>query len=235
MRVGVDGSTRRLSGEPQPADRWATTADSIRGADDSSAVGCRVPCAPRSCRSAGGRDSTGLRVKRTHGAHVGDNARAHSSAFSRVLDDTCRRQGRVAAQAAANAKQQKPPRCAPLFQNSKLRILVFILPSYLLPRKSVRNPKARRQVSKRNVPMPVALLARVTHHAAMSCTSGRAQWPIKPLQCAPDHTPRHRCGERDAPQNRHRRPHPPEPADSRMNAAPLRPIASVRLHNRGSA
>ena len=59
-RMCVDGSARRCSGEPQRADRWATTADSVRGADDPSTVGCRVHCAPRECRTAGGRDSIGL-------------------------------------------------------------------------------------------------------------------------------------------------------------------------------
>jgi hypothetical protein len=142
---GVDGSARRCSGEPQRADRWATTADSVRGADDSSTVGCRVPCAPRECSSAGSRGSIGLRVNSTHpsaGAHVADNARAPSSAFSRatcVVDDTCRRQGRAAAQQTQNNKSQSER--VPLCQNAKLRIVIFILPSYLLSRSLCEPPR----------------------------------------------------------------------------------------------
>jgi hypothetical protein len=117
---------------------------------------------------------------------------------------------------AANAKQQKPIRARTPLSECKAAYCYIYFTFILAFKKSVRNPEARRQVSKRNVPMPVALLAQVTRHSAMSCTSGRAQWSIKPLQCAPNHTPRHRSLERDAPQNRHRRPHSPEPPSRRL-------------------
>ena len=183
-------STRRLGGEPQPADRWATTADSVRGADNQSTVGCRVPCARRSCRSAGGRGSTGLRVNGTPpsaGADAAGNARAHSSAFSRHMRGR-RYLSSTRPSGGASSSKRKPTRANqssyPLSEfNSKLPTLVFILPSYLLSRKSVRNPKARSRVPIRNVPMPIALLARVTHHSAMACTSGRAQWPSQASSC----------------------------------------------------
>ena len=234
-------SKRRFCSEPQRADRWATTADSVRGADDSSTVGCRVPCAPRECRSAGSRGSIGLRVNSTHpsaGEHVADNARAHSSAFSRAtcaLDDTCRLQGRAAAQAAAKAKRQKPPRArTPLSKFKAAHAYIhFTLINTCFQESLCGTPKSR---FRRNVPMPVTLLVRVTHHSAMSCTSGRAQWPIKPRLAvrAKSYASSPMCAARCASESAAPSTSA-QAADSRMNAAPLRPSASVRLHNRVSA
>ena len=85
---------------------------------------------------------------------------------------------------AANAKQQKPIRARTPLSECKAAYCYIYFTFVLAFKKSVRNPEARRQVSKRNVPMPVALLAQVTRHSAMSCTSGRAQWPIKASSCS---------------------------------------------------
>ena len=110
---GVDGSTRRCSGEPQRADRWATTADSVRGADDSSTVGCRVPCAPRERRSAGGRGSIGLRVEGTpvrRRTCRGQCACALQRLFTRHMRGRRYLSSTRPSGGAANAKQQKPIR-----------------------------------------------------------------------------------------------------------------------------
>ena len=130
---GVDGSARRCSGEPQRADRWATTADSVRGADDSSTVGCRVPCAPRERRSAGGRDSIGLQwTARTRPpAHTSRTMQLRIAAPFHAPH--ARWTIPVVYKAERRRKQQRKqtnksrPELVPLCQNSKLPTLIFIL------------------------------------------------------------------------------------------------------------
>ena len=169
------------------------------------------------------------------GEHVADNARAHSSAFSRAtcaLDDTCRLRGRAA---VTKAKQQKPPRArTPLSKFKAAHAYIhFTLINTCFQESLCGTPKSG---FRRNVPMPVALLARVTHHSALSCTSGCAQWPIKPRLAvrAKSYASSPMCGARCASESA-APPTSAQAADSRMNAAPLRPSASVRLHNRVSA